>query len=65
MKVRELRTILSKYPDDMDINYEDPNYGGRGAYFIESDINEVAISQMFRDGPHQLLIRCPFWEEVD
>ena len=63
MKVRELRTILSKYPDDMDIYYENPNCGGRGEDFLESDI--IYDHTPTEHGGSQLLISCPFWKEVD
>ena len=59
MKIGELRKILSKYDDEVDIDYSDGNFGGLGDELTEHDIYEDDRC------PGRLLIRSPYWTAVD
>ena len=56
MKKRKLLEVLKDLHDDAEINYREPNFGGRGEDFDASDV-EIKNGEAF--------INCPFWEEVD
>lgn len=53
---KELLEILNDLPDDAQINYGDPNFGGYGKEFDKWSIE-------IKDG--QALIDCPYWAPVD
>jgi len=58
MKISELKKRISQWPDDMDIDYENPNFPGKGEDLDHTDI-------WYDDEAKQLLIRTPFWVPVE
>ena len=51
MKVKELAELLSSLPEDMEVFYEDPMYGGVLQELVPSDLQLIE---------EQILIRIPF-----
>ena len=53
MQIGELKKHLSQWPDDMDIDFEDGDFGGRGEDLGKSDICYSAKGkQVLIDAPH-------------
>lgn len=66
MKVAELKAILATVPDDYDVAYRDPNWGGKGDAFTVSHITVTHDDcRPWRHEEHTVLITCPYWEPVD
>jgi len=56
MKKIDFLEYISKLPDDAEINFRDPNFGGRGY-----DIDKWSL--YIEEG--ELLISPPYWEPLD
>ena len=56
MNKKELLEILKDLPDYTEINYVDPNFGGRG-----DDLDKWSIK--IENG--EVFLDCPYWEPVD
>lgn len=57
MLIKELKEIIEKLPDDMEVLYSDPNFSG--PYYLKPDKSSFnIIDKMF-------LIDFPFEEPVD
>jgi hypothetical protein len=58
VKLGELRHILSKLPDDVDVDFADGNFGGLG--------EELTLKDIEWDAPNrQVLIHPPYWQSVE
>jgi len=53
---KELLEILKDLPDDAEINYKEPNFGGRG-----DDFDKWSIT--IKDG--EVFLDCPYWEDCE
>lgn len=60
MNVSQLRALMKDIPNDAEIFWEDPNFGG---VFKEADFSSTCIH--WYPANNRLMIRPPYWEPVE
>lgn len=59
MKVKELRELLAGVPDNAEVGYQDPNFGGLWKQ------HPLAIEIKTSFDTQLVLVEVPYWREVD